>query len=164
MPTVKNYNKKSHKTDALLKLLTKGSSQSNPLLDEKFKDDVILSINGKKPPKAVYHAGEEIDRDIITELASEFLPVAILRFNICSCDRCFAEMLTNISEKSPRAIVKVRSHDDFLRAEYLKKQHRNAVLDAVVGEVIRFRHRRKHKTVDKGVVPETRMQNTELTA
>jgi hypothetical protein len=140
-------NKRTHKTDAILKLLTRGSLLDNPFLNEKFKDNIILTINNNKSPEPrTYTPGEEFDIDIIAELAAEFLPSAIDRFGCCKCDRCFARMLENVVQKCPHALVKVRSQDDFKRAEYLKRQHRNTVLRTVVSEAIAFRKHKKHVT------------------
>jgi hypothetical protein len=143
-------NKKTHKTEAILKLLTSGSRMRNPMIEEKYKEDVpIIPVEEEKKayvPARVYHPGEEIDLDIIKELANELLPSAITRFSCCKCSRCYAEMLSETLEKSPHARVKIRSNDDFLRAEYLKNHHRNAVLRVVVSVAIKFRTRKKHVT------------------
>jgi hypothetical protein len=144
MPQTKVIGKKSHKTPALMKLLTSGSRPDNPFLDENFKDDLILLQ--KASPVRHYNPGEEFDLDIITELASEFLPIAVERFGCCRCDRCFAEMLSNVIDRCPHALIKIRSKDDFLRAEYLKEHHRNAVLRQVVHVAIAYRKRKKHVT------------------
>jgi hypothetical protein len=141
------FRKKSNKTDAILKLLTAGSNVGNPLLDEKFKDDVILPINERKPlAQKTFHPGEEIDVDIIAELAAEFLPSAIERFGCCKCDHCFADMIADVVDKCPHTLVKIRNNDDYDRAEYLKRQHRNTVLRAVVSVAIVYKSRRKHFT------------------
>jgi hypothetical protein len=147
MDFLKHSNKKTHKTEAILKLLTTGSRMSNPMIDEKYKEDpIVVPAEPAYVPARVYHPGEEIDLDIIAELARELLPSAISRFGCCKCSRCFAEMLSETLEKSPHARVKIRSNDDFLRAEYLKNHHRNAVLRVVVSVSIKFRTRKKHVT------------------
>jgi hypothetical protein len=135
--------KKSHKTPALMKLLTGGSVFGNPFLDDTFKADTSLP-GVKPPPVRTYNPGEEFDLDVITELATEFLPIAIERFGCCRCERCFADMLSDIIDRCPHALIKIRSKDDFLRAEYLKGHHRNAVLRVVVSVAIKYRKRKKH--------------------
>jgi hypothetical protein len=138
-------NKRTHKTDALLKLLTNGSLNGNPFLNEKFKDDIILTAENPPAPRK-FTPGEIVDADIIAELAEEFLPLAIERFGCCKCKRCYDSMLSNIIHKCPRALVKIRNRDDFRRAEYLKRHHRNTVLRIVVHEAIAYRNRKKHIT------------------
>ncbi|MDR0986656.1 MAG: hypothetical protein LBL98_03030 [Ruminococcus sp.] len=144
MPETKTIGKKSHKTPALMKLLTSGSRPDNPFLDESFGGDLILQQ--KSSPVRHYNPGEEFDLDIITELASEFMPAAIERFGCCRCERCFADMLSAVIDRCPHALIKIRSKDDFLRAEYLKGHHRNAVLRQVVHVAIAYRKRKKHVT------------------
>ncbi|MDR0986425.1 MAG: hypothetical protein LBL98_01850 [Ruminococcus sp.] len=144
MPQTKTRGTKTHKTPALMKLLTSGSRPDNPFIDDSFKGDLILPE--KPAPVRRYNPGEEFDLDIITELASEFLPTAIERFGCCKCDRCFADMLSHVIERCPHALIKIRSKDDFLRAEYLKEHHRNAVLRQVVHVAISYRNRKKHLT------------------
>lgn len=132
---------RTSKTDAVLRMLM-GGSASNPIIDERFKEKVILSKRASGDVKG--HTYDEGRIDVTRELVAEILPLAIKRFNCCRCDACFAEMLTDALDAAPEVAVYVKSDDDVKRVELLKKQNRRLILGIVVRIVIKQRRKGKH--------------------
>ncbi len=91
--------KVTHKTDAVMKLLTGKSTATNPIIDNEFKQSVIeMHTNTQKAaekaePKPKQSEATEIC--VSSELITELLPIALKRFNCCTCDRCFAEAMAD---------------------------------------------------------------------
>jgi len=125
---------KTVKTDAVMNMIL-GGGASNPIIDDEFKERVI---NSRKADGGVPVNSEGSGKiDITHGLISEFLPIAIKRFNCCGCDRCFAELLTEAANEAPEVVINVRGSDDLKNAELLKKQNRRLVLGVVVRLVIK---------------------------
>lgn len=133
----KNKNKgKSNKTDAIMRLIT-GESAVNPILDNDFKEDVIASRQSvpgraKKNAEIEQFRKNSVVIDVAAELVSEFLPVALKRFNCCQCPICFAEAMADALDAVPERKIKVRDNTDLKKADQLKKKSKHEILTILV--------------------------------
>ncbi|MDR0947366.1 MAG: hypothetical protein LBM87_06465 [Ruminococcus sp.] len=164
---IKNSNQvRTHKTEAIMKMLLSGSSSINPTINSVFKDDVIRPLHDRKSqpqePKPqvtpAYHLyeneKEKVSRhvpvvrgttvDIIRELIDETLPTAIKRFRTCECSNCYKAISEAVAAKYPDLKVKINSDADLSRVEYIKSQNRNNVLRVTVTEVLKRKNDKKH--------------------
>ncbi|MCM1525076.1 MAG: hypothetical protein NC120_11530 [Ruminococcus sp.] len=125
-------NHKSHKTPQLMKMLTGGARVSNPLLDEEFKEEIIRSQNDPIPVKPSKGADGRVEINITSELISQWVPVTIKRFHLCSCDRCSAELTVAAFDNIRPIIVNVKDDVDIQRAQALKAQREREILMQII--------------------------------
>lgn len=154
----------SHKTDAVMKLLTGSNLAVNPMLDNEFKQSVIEM---RSSPSAVKETAEEpvrSEKDITmhkntgeqhtvkpvseicvsSELITEILPNALKRFHCCTCGKCFAEAMADALDTIPYISVKVREPGDLKKAEELKSGSRREVMKEIIRIAIARRSLPKH--------------------
>lgn len=124
----------SHKTDAVMRLITGGSTATNPIIDNEFKQNVINSMAENEVPEVC----------ISSELVSELLPVALKRFNCCSCDRCYAEAMADSLDAVPYVSCKIAGFNDRKKAADMKNKYRKSVLNEIVRVVIGRRTLPRH--------------------
>lgn len=152
----------SHKTDAVMKLLTGGNLAVNPMLDNEFKQSVIEMRSSSAPEKTeeeTVRAEKEITMHrssggrksapaseicVSSELISEILPVALKRFHCCTCGKCFAEAMADALEVIPYISVKVREPDDLKKAAELRSGSRREVMRGIIRIAIARRGLPKH--------------------
>lgn len=140
--------KVTHKTDAVMKLLTGKSTATNPIIDNEFKQSVIeMHTNTQKAaekaePKPKQSEAAEIC--VSSELITELLPVALKRFNCCTCDRCFAEAMADALDAVPYLSCKVRTPQDKKKADEMKKKYTRSVTNEMVKLAIARRALPKH--------------------
>ena len=138
--------KLTHKTEAVMRLLTGSNIAVNPMLDNEFKQSVIEMHSGGKPE----HADEDTAREqtivmepapkapevteinVTSELITEILPRVLERFKCCTCGKCFAESMTDALSAVDSVSVKVYNQLDLQRAEELKTKNRSAVMNSIV--------------------------------
>lgn len=156
--------KKTHKTEAVMKLLTGSSPAVNPILDNEFKQAVIESRNVPETPakKVEEPKPEELAAEptsapvreepasipevsVSSELVSELLPAALERFHCCTCGKCFAEAMSDALDAVPSIKVKIHNGDDLKRADEIKQQTRNEVMKAIVKIAISRRGKEIHQ-------------------
>lgn len=126
--------KLSHKTDAVMRLITGGSMATNPIIDNEFKQNVINNMAEHEAPEVC----------ISSELVSELLPIALKRFNCCSCDRCFAEAMADSLDVVPYASCKITGLNDRKKAADMKNKYRKSVLNEIVKVAIGRRTLPRH--------------------
>lgn len=142
----------SHKTDAVMKLITGKNTATNPIIDNEFKQSVIEmhSNSQKKAEKAVpevhSQSGETTEICVSSELITELLPIALKRFNCCTCDRCFAEAMAEALDAVPFLSCKVKTPKDKKKADEMKKKYTRSVTNEMVRIAINRRALPKHKT------------------
>lgn len=119
---------KTHKTPQLMKLVTGGSKVSNPLLDENFKEEIIHSRNNPTPVQPVPSDDGGTEINVTSELISQWLPLVMKRFNLCTCGKCSAEATVEAFDEIRPVIVKVRSETDLERAQKIKLDREQSVL------------------------------------
>ncbi|MGN1135091.1 MAG: hypothetical protein ACI4SF_02620 [Oscillospiraceae bacterium] len=142
----------SHKTDAVMKLITGKNTATNPIIDNEFKQSVIEmhSNSQKKTEKAVTEVHEQPSETteicVSSELITELLPIALKRFNCCTCDRCFAEAMAEALEAVPFLSCKVKTPKDKKKADEMKKKYTRSVTNEMVRIAINRRALPKHKT------------------
>lgn len=140
--------KVTHKTDAVMKLLTGKSTATNPIIDNEFKQSVIeMHTNTQKAvekakPKTKQSEATEIC--VSSELITELLPIALKRFNCCTCDRCFAEAMADALDAVPYLSCKVRTPQDKKKADEMKKKYTRSVTNEMVKLAIARRALPKH--------------------
>ncbi len=140
--------KVTHKTDAVMKLLTGKSTATNPIIDNEFKQSVIeMHTNTQKAaekakPKTKESEAAEIC--ISSELITEILPIALKRFNCCTCDRCFAEAMADALDAVPYLSCRVRTPQDKKKADEMKKKYTRSVTNEMVRLAIARRTLPKH--------------------
>ena len=127
---------KTHKTPQLMKLLAGGSQITNPILDENFKEEIIRSRNNPSPVKPVPSNDGGTEINITSELISQWLPLVMKRFNICSCSRCSAEATVEAFDKIRPVIIKVKSDADLKRAQQIKLDKEQSVLMQLIRIII----------------------------
>lgn len=140
--------KVTHKTDAVMKLLTGKSTATNPIIDNEFKQSVIeMHTNTQKTaekaePKTKESEAAEIC--VSSELITELLPIALKRFNCCTCDRCFAEAMADALDAVPYLSCRVRTPQDKKKADEMKKKYTRSVTNEMVRLAIARRTLPKH--------------------
>lgn len=147
--------KVTHKTDAVMKLLTGKNTATNPIIDNEFKQSVIemhsndlkTSKSEKDQPRTVQSSqkqGETTEICVSSELITELLPIALKRFNCCTCDRCFAEAMADALDAVPYLSCKVRTPQDKKKADEMKKKYKRSVTNEMVKLAIARRALPKH--------------------
>lgn len=139
----------SHKTDAVMKLITGNSTATNPIIDNEFKQSVIeMHTNSReKSEKAVPEVHEKpTEICVSSELITELLPIALKRFNCCTCDRCFAEAMADALDAVPFLSCKIKSPKDKKKADEMKKKYKRSVTNEMVRIAINRRALPRHKT------------------
>lgn len=138
----------SHKTDAVMKLLTGKNTATNPIIDNEFKQSVIeMHTNTQKAAeksKPEQKQSEATEICVSSELITELLPVALKRFNCCTCDRCFAEAMADALDAVPYLSCKVRTPQDKKKADEMKKKYKRSVTNEMVKLAIARRALPKH--------------------
>lgn len=89
-------NKKTNKTAHVLKLLanTEGVVRENPILNEDFKDEMILNRNSSQKTEVKTESEENkktpkrTEVNIVSELIEENLVAILERFRCCDCEKC----------------------------------------------------------------------------
>ena len=140
---------KSHKTDAVMRLITGGAGVTNPIIDEEFKEDVInprlsLDERSEKNANIEKYRKNAVEIDVAAELVSELLPKAMRRFNCCECPLCFADAMAEALEQVPRIKIRLRQDKDIKKADVLKRRSRREVLPVIIRLVIGRRKLEKH--------------------
>ncbi len=159
----------THKTDAVMRLLTGSNLAVNPMLDNEFKQSVIemhsapaadeeelacaeannlIRIEPKARrsaanPDAPAAIGSEIC--ISSELVTEYLPVALQRFGCCTCGKCFAEAMADALDTAPYIAVKIRSRKDTKKAELIRESSRREICLCVVRIALARKSLPRHK-------------------
>lgn len=140
--------KVTHKTDAVMKLLTGKSTATNPIIDNEFKQSVIeMHTNTQKSAKKAEPKTKESEAAEIcvsSELITELLPIALKRFNCCTCDRCFAEAMADALDAVPYLSCRVRTPQDKKKADEMKKKYTRSVTNEMVRLAIARRTLPKH--------------------
>lgn len=137
---------KTHKTPQLMKLLTGGSQVTNPILDENFKEEIIRSRENPVPVTPVPSDDGGTEINITSELISQWLPLAMKRFNVCTCGRCTAEATVEAFDKIRPIIVKVKSDLDLQRAQEIKLDKEQSVLMQLIRLIIPRKKLPRHDT------------------
>lgn len=140
--------KVTHKTDAVMKLLTGKSTATNPIIDNEFKQSVIeMHTNTQKTVEKAEpepKQSEATEICVSSELITELLPIALKRFNCCTCDRCFAEAMADALDAVPYLSCKVRTPQDKKKADEMKKKYTRSVTNEMVKLAIARRALPKH--------------------
>lgn len=138
----------THKTDAVMKLLTGKSTATNPIIDNEFKQSVIeMHTNTQKAAEKAEletKQNEAAEICISSELITELLPIALKRFNCCTCDRCFAEAMADALDAVPYLSCRVRTPQDKKKADEMKKKYTRSVTNEMVKLAIARRTLPKH--------------------
>jgi hypothetical protein len=158
----------SHKTDAVMKLLTGGNLAVNPMLDNEFKQSVIEMRSSQaakeeeilpaEPKEITMHSGGEEAASrghgstpeicVSSELISEILPIALKRFGCCTCGKCFAEAMAEAIDMIPYISVKVKNSGDLKKADEMKRSSRREVMREIVRITIARRKMPKHNAAE----------------
>lgn len=135
-----------------MRLLTGNNLAVNPVLDNEFKQTVIVDKrsaqentappapvqNETVQPEPVQTAPEPPKEEkateirITSELIAELLPSVLDRFHCCKCGKCFAEAMTDAIETIPEVVVKVENSGDLRRAEEIRAKNRSSVMSALI--------------------------------
>ncbi len=120
--------KKTNKTSSVMKLISKGRSAANPIIDEKFKEEVILpkSKQEDKPAKS------ETGINIIEELVQEWLPETMRRFNCPDSDIWKAELTVKALNILPPKYVPVNGTKDYANIQNIKEKYKKQVINTLV--------------------------------
>lgn len=140
---------KTHKTPQLMKLLTGGSQVTNPILDENFKEEMIRSRKNPSPVKPVPSEGGGTEINITSELISQWLPLVMKRFNVCTCSRCSAEATVEAFDNIRPVIIKVKSDADLKRAQKIKLDKEQSVLMQLIRIIIPRKKLPRHENGGK---------------
>ncbi len=135
-------NKKTNKTEHVLKLLTgnKSSSAENPILNEEFKHDVIHTRNVSKPVEEKVKPDKQkaVSIEIMEALVNENILPAIKRFNACSCEMCRKEIAINtLRETKPIYIPDDEEHQPEIKM--LKEKYKNGIVSQIVKSIIKLK-------------------------
>ncbi|MGN0666177.1 MAG: hypothetical protein ACI4KF_06585 [Huintestinicola sp.] len=136
--------RRSNKTPQLMRLLNGTGGPVNPILDETFKEDIIRARENPRPMKPLPQNDGTAEINITSELISEWLPVAMKRFNCCTCDRCSAEAAVAAFDTINPVIVRIRNDSDLKRARHLKEEKTQSVLMSLVSICVKRKAMPKH--------------------
>lgn len=131
-------NKKTNKTAHVLKLLanTDALTKENPILNEEFKDEMILNRHTQKS-EDVSEKQEDINVpktvsvNIISDLIQENLITVLERFRCCTCEKCMKYIsLEALNQIQPKYV----STEDVSEEEIseLKEKHKTSVVSVLL--------------------------------
>jgi hypothetical protein len=133
--------RKSSKTASVMKLITGKGTAVNPVLDEEFKREVIVSREKKRNN----NEKNDIVINITAELVSKWMPEALKRFGCCCCDICLAEATVEALERVPSVEVKIRTEKDMKKAEAMKNEYLKTVMMTLVQIAVERKTLKKHE-------------------
>ncbi|MCX7657579.1 MAG: late competence development ComFB family protein [Oscillospiraceae bacterium] len=118
--------KKTNKTSSVMKLISKGKGAANPIIDEKFKEEIILAKD--KPDTSKNETGI----NIIEELVQEWLPETMKRFNCPDSDIWKAEITVKALNILPPKYVPVNGAKDYANIQNMKEKYKKQVINTLV--------------------------------
>lgn len=146
-------NKKTNKTAHVLKLLTNSefSTKENPILNEEFKDEMILNRSGsdRKTEKNDTVKNNQTQQanslgiNIISEIIQENLPTVLERFRCCNCEKCRTHIaFTALNQIPPQyANTNDKNSSEVMR---LKQKYKNGVVTVLVKIALQIKNNPIH--------------------
>lgn len=144
-------NKKTNKTAHVLKLLanTDSAIKENPILNEEFKDEIILNRHATKDEET-----DEVQEDIIypktvginiiSELIQENLLTVLERFRCCTCEKCMKYIsIEALNHLQPKYV----SAEDANEQEILnlKEKYKSSVVTVILKIALQIKSNPIHK-------------------
>ena len=144
-------NKKTNKTEQVLKLLTKSETGNieNPIINREFKEEVIhvreVKSNRKPAPAvAEQKPANDIGINVVAELVQEWLPVTMKRFNFDNSDIVKAEITVEALNTIPPKYVYIKNETDFANIKTIKEKYKADVINTLVHLTIKAKNNPKH--------------------
>ncbi len=144
-------NKKTNKTAHVLRLLANSDAtiKENPILNEEFKDEMILNRHT--------HKGEELDQaqeniilpktvgiNIVSDLIEENLLTVLERFRCCTCEKCMKYIsIEALNQLQPKYV----SAEDVSEQEIssLKEKYKTSVVTVLLKIALQIKSNPIHK-------------------
>lgn len=127
--------RKTNKTAHVLRLLATNEfdKKENPILNEEFKDEMILHKNAE--PEITKSQEIEIPKsigiNIISELIEENIDAVLDRFRCCNCEKCKEEItLSALNYIHPQYVASESVKTD--EAMEIKEKYRSSVVSVLV--------------------------------
>ena len=112
-------NRKSSKTAHVLKLLTNSSDNVNPIINDGFKEEVILSRASSKASNEQNDESKPVAVNVISELVYEIMPEVLARFNCCTCDVCQAEISIKAMDELGAQYIPIINEDSYQHLDHI---------------------------------------------
>lgn len=144
-------NKKTNKTAHVLKLLTNSEAtiKENPILNEEFKDEMILNRHT--------HKDEEFDEaqeniilpktvgiNIISDLIDENLVTVLERFRCCTCEKCKKYIsIEALNQLQPKYVSAEDVNDKEI--SNLKEKYKTSVVTVLLKIALQIKSNPIHK-------------------
>ena len=136
--------RKSSKTAHVLKLLTNSSDNVNPIINDGFKEEVILSRTTSKADSQQNDGAKPVAVNVISELVYEIMPEVLARFNCCTCDICQAEISIKAMDELGAQYIPIIDEDSLQHLNHIKDEKRPTVTRKLVSLAFKYRDMTKH--------------------
>ncbi len=136
--------RKSSKTAHVLKLLTNSSDNVNPIINDGFKEEVILSRTTSKADSQQNDGAKPVAVNVISELVYEIMPEVLARFNCCTCDICQAEISIKAMDELGAQYIPIINEDSLQHLNHIKDEKRPTVTRKLVSLAFKYRDMTKH--------------------
>lgn len=136
--------RKSSKTAHVLKLLTNSSDNVNPIINDGFKEEVILSRTTSKADSQQNDGTKPVAVNVISELVYEIMPEVLARFNCCTCDICQAEISIKAMDELGAQYIPIINEDSLQHLNHIKDEKRPTVTRKLVSLAFKYRDMTKH--------------------
>lgn len=140
-------NKKTNKTAHVLKLLTntEGVVKENPILNEDFKDEMILNRNSSQKSEQKSEAIENIkpqktmEVNIVSELIEENLEEILKRFRCCDCEKCKSYISVEALNQIPPKYA-LDNGNNAKEIEKIKESYKSNVISVLVKIALKLKN------------------------
>lgn len=129
-------NRKTNKTAHVLRLLAVNEfdKKENPILNEEFKDEVILHKSVSEAPAETLHKTEfpkAVGINVISEIIDENLDAVLDRFRVCAGDKC-KEHITIAALNYIKPQYVPADSIDAAETEEIKEKYKSSVMSVLV--------------------------------
>lgn len=143
----KKLSKRTNKTVHVLNLIARNRPDiENPIINEEFKEEVILirdtlKNSAQSPVRADSSSrpSGEVGINAVEELVQEWLPETLRRFRREDSDLYRAEITVQALNAIPPQYVYIRGEKDFAELQKIKDAYKHQVIDTLVRLVLSIR-------------------------
>ena len=146
-------NKKTNKTAHVLKLLSNSENltKENPILNEEFKDEMIIKRNKSEKIEERIQAPQSISQqqdkkvgvNIISSLIDDNLMPVLERFRCCTCELCKSQITVLALNQIPPQYIYV-SDSSSNEVKKLKEKYKTSVVTVLVKIALQIKNNPIH--------------------
>ena len=140
--------RKTNKTAHVLRLLATNEfdKKENPILNEEFKEEVILHKKNIEIPEVVEEISlpKAVGINIISEIIDENLDAVLNRFRCCNCEKCKEEIIiAALNFIEPKYVSNKTTEPEDL--EVMKIKYKSGVVSVLVKYAIQLKNNPIHE-------------------